>query len=82
MNRKITCIVLAVSLVGLAAGCASYYKVTDPATSKVYYTNDLDRHGSGSVVFKDAITGSTITLQSSNIAEINKQEYKANTPYH
>jgi hypothetical protein len=40
----------------LAAGCTTYYRVSDQATGKVYYTTDIDRTDSGGVVFEDAKT--------------------------
>ena len=47
---------------GLAGGCASYYKVTDPHTQQVYYTDQLSRQQSGVVVFKDAKTSRDQTV--------------------
>ena len=64
----------------LLSGCTSYYRVKDPQSGNVYYTTDVDRSGNGSIKFKDAGTGSEVTLQSSEVSEINKEEYKANTP--
>ena len=61
------------------SGCASYYKVKEPQTGNVYYTTEVDRSKSGSVKFKDANTGSEVILQSSEVLEINEEEYKANT---
>ena len=55
--------------------CAHYFKVTDPATGKVFYTEDIDRKGSA-VEFKDAQTGSSVTLQNSQILQIDKQAYE------
>jgi hypothetical protein len=66
-------------LVLSVVGCGSYYKIIDPSTSKIYYTDDIKRKGS-SVKFKDANTGSTVTLQNTEIKDINKEEFKANTP--
>jgi hypothetical protein len=57
------------------AACAHYFKVTDPANGKVFYTEDIDRKGSA-VEFKDAQTGSTVTLQNSEITQIDKQAYE------
>ncbi len=68
---------LALSL-ALLAGCASYYKVTDTITGKDYYTRDFEREGGGHVVFKDGRTGNEVTLQSSEVQEINKEMYKSN----
>lgn len=61
-----------------SVGCASYYKVTEPGSGNVYYTDDLDRQGGG-VVFKDANTNETVSLQSSQVLEISKDEFKGNT---
>jgi len=55
--------------------CAHYFKVTDPATGKVFYTEDIDRKGSA-VEFKDAQTGGVVTLQNSQIIQIDKQAYE------
>ena len=61
-----------------AAGCTSYYRVTDPASGKSYYTTVItDAGGSGAVKVKDAKTGSTVTLQSSEVKEVSEDEYKA-----
>ncbi|MGD9303168.1 MAG: hypothetical protein PVF79_02830 [Desulfobacterales bacterium] len=61
------------------SGCTSYYKVTDTASGNVYYTTKIDQSKSKSVKFKDVNTGSDVTLQSSEVLEIDKEEYKANT---
>ena len=57
------------------AACAHYYKVTDPGSGKVYYTEKVKRDGSA-VQFKDSQTGSETTLQSSEVAEVSKQTYQ------
>ena len=61
----------------LAAGCASYYKVTDPQSGRVYYTDKIDSDKGGVVKLKDARSKSTVTLQSSEVKEISSSEYKA-----
>jgi hypothetical protein len=59
-------------------GCSSYYKVKDPQSGNVYYTQKVDSiMGSGAVKVKDARTGSLVTLQSSEVKEISEKEYKA-----
>jgi hypothetical protein len=71
--------VLALSI----AGCGSiyYYKITDPSTGNVYYSQKVEKQKqSGSVSFTDAKSGSMVTLQNSEIAEISKEEYKTNIP--
>jgi len=71
-------IVLGLALVagGVVSGCTSYYQVTDPENSRVYYTEKLDRRDSGTVRFKDARSGEEITLPSSAIKEIPKEQYE------
>ncbi len=80
MQRSIFAGVMMLACIATVAGCASYYRVTDPATNKVYYTKDLDRQRGGGVIFKDATTGTEITLQNSQIKKIDKSVFKDNTP--
>jgi len=68
-------ILVVVLLTFTLAACAHYYKVTDPASGKVYYTEKVKRDGSA-VQFKDSQTGSETTLQNSEVAEISKQTYQ------
>lgn len=64
----------------IAAGCTSYYRVTDPASGKEYYTTKVDEKGkSGAVKIKDDKSGSSVTLQSSEVREITEDEYKTAT---
>jgi len=58
----------------LVSACASYYRVKDPATGSVYYTEKVKREGSAAM-FKDARSGSDVTIQNSEIKEIEKKEY-------
>jgi hypothetical protein len=64
----------------LVSGCASYQRVTDPTTQKVYYTKDLHDRGNGAVVFKDAATGEKVTLQNSEVKKIKRSEFKQAVP--
>lgn len=59
----------------VVAGCTSYYKVTDPATDKVYYTNEVKYKGSGAVQLKDAKTGAKVVLPASEVQQIKKDEF-------
>jgi hypothetical protein len=60
------------------AGCTTYYKVSDPASGHSYYTKKVkERGGSGAIKFEDEKTKSTVTLQSSEIKEISKDEFEA-----
>ena len=66
-----------VLLLLMAAGCeATYYKVTDPATGREYYTVDY-AHKDGVIEFKDAKTGAKTTLQNPQVLEINEQTFEA-----
>ena len=77
---KKVCVVIVIAMaVSFLAGCGSYYKVTDPASKSIYYTNDIDQMKNGAVKFKDAKTGSNITLQSSEVKEIDSKEFKEGT---
>jgi len=59
-----------------AGGCATYYKVTDPASGQNYYTTKVeDKAATGAIKFEDEKSGSTVTLQSSQVKEISKEEY-------
>ena len=70
---------IAVGLIGAAllSGCTSYYRVSDPHTGKTYYTTDLKRKDGGAATLKDARTGSTVTVQNSEITQIKKEEFEA-----
>ena len=62
------------------AGCTTYYRVTDPASGKEYYTTNVkDKGRSGAVKITDDKTGSSVTLQSSEVREISEDEYTAAT---
>jgi hypothetical protein len=62
------------------AGCTTYYRVTDPASGKEYYTTNVkDKGRSGAVKITDDKSGSSVTLQSSEVREISEDEYKAAT---
>ena len=81
MNTKKIKMVTAFSLLLFLTACGGgYYKVTDPSTDKVYYTKDIEKEKGGAVKIIDANTGSMVTLQNSEVMEINKEEYNANTP--
>ncbi len=81
MNSKRFAVVAVVLCALLLIGCGgSYYKVRDTASGKVYYTTQIDRSSSGSVRFMDEAGGGKVTLQNSEITEINKEEFRSNTP--
>jgi len=61
----------------MVSGCTSYYRVTDPSSGKAYYTTKVSDLRGGAVKIKDDKTGSTVTLQSSDVKEISENEYEA-----
>jgi hypothetical protein len=65
-------------MAGLLGGCGSdYYRVNHPTTDKVYYTKEIDRAKAGAVTFKDERSGNTVSLQSSEVKQISKEEFQA-----
>ena len=67
------------AIVLASAGCGTYYRVTDPNSGRVYYTDDVKRGSQGAVQFKDAKSGADVTLQASEVLEISSDDFKKNT---
>jgi hypothetical protein len=76
MRQAVATGCLALLLAAGGAGCASYYKVSDPTTGKVYYTDGYFKPASMGATFKDGRTGNEVTLQNSDIEQITKEEYE------
>ena len=75
-NQSVTWVLCVV--ITLAAGCSTYYKVTDPASGKTFYTTEIKQAGkAGAVKFKDEKSGSVVTLQSSEVKEVTGEDYTA-----
>jgi len=76
-------LLLAVSTLSvlMVAGCSThYYRVTDPVSGKTYYTNDVERVWQGGALnFRDAQSGSSVTLQNSEVKELSEGEFMAFT---
>jgi len=65
-------------MAGLLGGCGGdYYRVNDPAGDRQYYTTDIDKTKTGAINFKDAKSGSVVTLQSSEVKQISEDEFKS-----
>lgn len=61
-------------------GCSRYYRVTDPATGKAYYTRKVEHsRRRGYVEFKDEQSKSKVTLQSSEVTKISRREFEHDT---
>ncbi|MGD8703326.1 MAG: hypothetical protein PVG51_12705 [Desulfosarcina sp.] len=74
-------VLLAVTLALFVVACGSgyYYKVVDPASGKTYYTKKINEEKGGAVKLEDAASGSTVTLQNSEITKIDRTEFNENT---
>ena len=78
MRKQLAMVSIFCGLTMMVAGCTNYYKVNDPAGGKLYYTTKIHDAGrAGAVKFKDEKTGSTVTLQSSEVKEISADEFSA-----
>lgn len=76
MKYFVTSIVL--SVVALFVTGCTYYEITDIQSDKTFYTTNWDSKGaeSGVIVFKDAASGSKVTLASHQIKKISEKQYK------
>ena len=61
-------------------GLGSYYAVTDDASGRVYYTDNLSREERGVVEFRDSKSGAWISLSAAQVREISKDEFRAGPP--
>lgn len=69
--------VIALCAGSIITACATYYKVTEPASGRTYYTEDIDHERGGAASFKDAVSGAEVTIQNSEILEIDEEEFDA-----
>ena len=58
-------------------GMGSYYAVTDDATGRIWYTDNLTREERGAVEFRDPATGAWVSLGSAQVREISDAEFRA-----
>jgi hypothetical protein len=73
MTHMITGVLVGVLSLTMA-GCSHYYRVTEPASGKTYYTTHIDER-SGAAKFKDERTGSYVILHSAEVSELSEDEY-------
>ena len=78
MKKRIVRYCLAFFFMAIISGCASYYKVTDPVSNKVYYTGNIDRKLNGLIQFTDEESKTNVTLMGADVLEITKGQYKEN----
>lgn len=69
----------ALLIAALLAGGCTYYQITDPHSGKVYYTTNWDSKGkeSGVIVFKDAASGSKVTLANHEVRKVSQRKWEA-----
>jgi hypothetical protein len=77
-TARLTVTTALLAIVLMAAGCTTYYRITEPGSGRAYYTTDIKRRGSA-VEFKDAKSGSEVTLQASEITEITQEDFQKGT---
>jgi len=79
MKKRVLMYFVSLVLVLAVFGCASYYRIADPVTKKVYYTKSIDKKSNGAIQFKDENSRSSVTLAESEVLEITEDQYKADT---
>ena len=77
MRKKRFSLWVLCAVAAVMAGCATYYKVNDPAGTKEYYTKKIKETETGAISFKDEKSGGQVRLQSSEVKEISKEEFNA-----
>lgn len=77
MKIKVSFLSLALIMLVSLAVCSTYYKVKDPSSNNVYYTEKIKKKMSGAIEFKDTATGNEIIIQNSEILEIDKNAYNS-----
>jgi hypothetical protein len=77
-TARLTVTTALLAIVLMAAGCTTYYRITEPGSGRAYYTTDIKRRGSA-VEFKDAKSGSEVTLQASEVTEITQEDFQKGT---
>jgi len=76
MLMRIMALGAMVALAAVTGACSHYYKVSDPAGTKEYYTTDVDQIKGGAIKIKDEKTGANVILQSSEVKEISGEEFE------
>ncbi|MBN2106140.1 MAG: hypothetical protein JW832_01860 [Deltaproteobacteria bacterium] len=77
MKNSVAFFMVSIAVLLTLLGCAGYYKITDPASNKVYYTQDINRKMNGAIRFKDEVSKTQVTLQQSEVIEITQDQFEA-----
>ncbi len=76
MKNKLFVLFLTLFMMLLFTACGSYYMVKDPSSDTTYYTQKIKNKREGAVQFEDAVSGSEVTIQNSEVTKIKKDEFK------
>ena len=68
---------IVLSLCFMMLGCTTYYQVKDPSTGSMYYSTKIEEERGGAVSLKDARTNAQVTIQNSEVMEVEKSVYEA-----
>lgn len=79
MRKKVVLYLMSFVFMFVIFGCASYYKVVDPVSKKVYYADSIDKKSNGAIQFKDQVSKNKVTLPQSEVMEITEDQFKADT---
>ncbi|HPC85295.1 MAG TPA: hypothetical protein P5238_09655 [Smithellaceae bacterium] len=77
--KKVAGYVVSLLLLFAVWGCANYYKIVDPVSKSVYYTQSIDKKGNGVIQFKDQVSKNQVTLPQSEVMEITEDQFMAGT---
>ena len=77
MKQRVGLFFLSLVFVFVVSGCGNYYKVVDPVSQKVYYTDSIKEKGRGVIQFKDKLSKNVVTLPESEVMEITKDQYQS-----
>lgn len=75
-QRRPLSIVLALIVVAAVLPACNRFEITDPTTGRMYYAKRLHRTDSGAIRFRDRITQTDVTLQTSEVLRISKETYR------
>lgn len=71
MRKTLIALVLCVAV----TGCTRYYKVTDGATGKLFFTTKVKQQKDGTVRLYDAKSKTPVTLQYGDVDRIEKDAF-------
>jgi len=78
MRAKKALVAAAMTGTLVMAGCGGgRYRIQDPSNPEAtYYAKKIDRKRDGTIRFTDAKSGAEVTLDSSSVKRISKEEWK------